>query len=326
MASEDRKVMCVTGASGFIGSWIVYFLLRRGYAVRATVKDIQDEKETKHLESMEGADESRLRLFQIDLLDYDSIVAAVAGASGVIHVASPCTIDFSRDPERELLNPAREGTVNVLKAAKENGIRRVVITSSISAMTPRVSGLPEAVGDENCWSDEDYCRSKELWYPLSKTIAEKAAWKFAKEEGLDIVVVNPGIVLGPMIPPSVNASMLVTLFVIQGKIPDVPVDHFMGFVHVKDVALAHILLYENPSAAGRYLCVEAATHYNDFAAKMAELYPEYKMPRVSDDCLPKVSNMKEASKKLIDLGMKFASLDHIVQDCVQSLRTKGCLS
>ncbi|KAL6516675.1 hypothetical protein OROGR_019980 [Orobanche gracilis] len=120
-----------------------------------------------------------------------------------------------------------------------------------------------------------------VWYPLSKTLAEKAAWKFAKENGVDIVVVNPGTVMGPIIPPAINASMLMILRLLQeaGGCKEEYKDFFMGSVHVKDVALAHILVYENTEATGRHLCVEAISQYGDFAAKVAELNPQYHVPR-----------------------------------------------
>ncbi|XP_059663853.1 cinnamoyl-CoA reductase 1-like [Cornus florida] len=152
----------------------------------------------------------------IDLLHYDSIVAAVTGANGVFHLASPNIIDQVHDPEKELLDPAIKGTNSVLTAAKELGVRRVAVTSSISAITPSRYWPADVVKDENCWADIDYCKTKGLWYPLSKTLAEKAAWEFAKEKGLDVVVVNPGTVLGPILPPALNASMLVILRLLQG--------------------------------------------------------------------------------------------------------------
>ncbi|KAL6508781.1 hypothetical protein OROHE_021340 [Orobanche hederae] len=270
------EVVCVTGGSGYIGSWLVQLLLCRGYTVHATVKNL-DEKETKHLQAMEGAP-SRLRLFQMDLLHYDSIVAAVTGVAGVFHVASPCIVDEVRDPEGDLLDPAIKGTINVLTAAKEVGVRRVVVTSSVSAIIPSPNWPADRVKNEDCWTDEEYCKRNGVWYPLSKTLAEKAAWKFAKENGVDIVVVNPGTVMGPIIPPAINASMLMILRLLQGCKEEYE-DFFMGSVHVKDVALAHILVYENTEAIGRHLCVEAISHYGDFAAKVAELYPEYNVPR-----------------------------------------------
>ncbi|XP_059660423.1 cinnamoyl-CoA reductase 1-like [Cornus florida] len=324
MSGTEGEVVCVTGGSGYIGSWLVRLLLERGYTVHATVKDLKDEKETKHLEALEGA-QSRLHLFQIDLLHYDSIVAAVAGANGVFHLASPNIIDQVHDPEKELLDPAIKGTNNVLTAAKELGVRRVVVTSSTSAITPSWYWPADVVKDENCWTDIDYCKTKGLWYSLSKTLAEKAAWEFAKEKGLDVVVVNPGAVMGPILPPVLNASMLLILRLLQGC-TEIYQDIIMGFVHVKDVALAHILVYENTSATGRHLCVEAISHYGDFAAKVAELCPEYKVPRLPKDTQPGLLRTKDGSKKLMDLGLQFIPMEQIIKDSVESLKSKGYIS
>ncbi|KAG8387663.1 hypothetical protein BUALT_Bualt02G0044800 [Buddleja alternifolia] len=324
MEKREGEVVCVTGGSGYIGAWLVHLLLRRGYTVHATVKNLQDEKETKHLEAMEGA-QSRLRLFQMDLLHYDSIAAAVTGAAGVFHLASPCIVDQVHDPEGQLLEPAIKGTINVLTAAKELGVRRVVVTSSISAIVPSPNWPADLVKNEECWTDEEYCKQKGVWYPLSKTLAEKAAWKFSEENGLDVVVVNPGTVMGPIIPPALNASMLMILRLLQGC-TDLYEDFFIGSVHVKDVALAHILVYENTSATGRHICVEATSHYGDFAAKVAELYPEYNVPRLPKDTQPGLLRSKDASKKLLDLGLQFIPMDQIIKDSVESLRSKGYLS
>ncbi|KAG1338060.1 Cinnamoyl-CoA reductase 1 [Cocos nucifera] len=282
---SEKESVCVTGGSGFIGSWLVCLLLERGYTVHATVKNLEDEGETKHLRALEGA-ASRLRLFQIDLLDPVSILPAIRGTVGVFHLASPCIVDRVHDPERELLDPAVKGTLNVLGATKESGVKRVVVTSSISAIVPSPSWPADVVKDENCWTDVDYCKQNEIWYPASKTLAEKAAWEFAKENGLDVVVVNPGTVMGPVIPPSINASMAMLVRLLQGC-SEVYENFYMGSVHVKDVALAHILVYENPSASGRHLCVESIAHWSDFASKVAEIYPEYKVPRYEPDSLRK---------------------------------------
>ncbi|CAH2042038.1 unnamed protein product [Thlaspi arvense] len=161
-----------------------------------------------------------------------------------------------------------------------------------------------------------------LWYPLSKTLAEKAAWEFAEEKGLDVVVVNPGTVMGPVLPPGLNASMLMLLGLIKGS-TETYENFFMGSIHVKDVALAHILVYENTSATGRHLCVEAISHYGDFAAKVAELYPEYNVPRLPKDTQPGLLRAKNASKKLMDLGLQFIPMEQIIRDAVDSLKSKG---
>ncbi|KAJ1437581.1 hypothetical protein SESBI_03577 [Sesbania bispinosa] len=318
------KIVCVTGGSGCIGSWLVHLLLDRGYTIHATVQNLNDETETKHLEALEGAS-TRLRLFQIDLLRYDTILAAVRDCSGVFHLASPCIVDQVHDPQNELLDPAIKGTVNVLSAAKEAGVQRVVVTSSISAISPSPSWPSDVVKREDCWTDIEYCKQKGLWYPMSKTLAEKAAWDFAKENGLDVVVVNPGTVMGPVIPPRLNASMLMLVRLLQGC-TETYEDFFMGSVHFKDVALAHILVYENKAATGRHLCVEAISHYGDFVAKVAELYPEYNVPRVQRDTQPGLLRARDGSKKLMDLGLEFIPMEQIIKDAVESLKNKGFIS
>lgn len=314
----------MTGGSGFIGSWLVRLLLDRGYNVRATVKNLDDEKETIHLRELAGA-ESHLNLFQIDLLDYGSILTAISGSSGVFHLASPCIVDQVQDPERQLLDPAVKGTLNVLHAAKESGVQRVVLTSSISAIIPSPKWPAHVVKDEECWTDVEYCKQNEIWYPASKTLAEKAAWEFSKKNGLDIVVVNPGTVMGPIIPPSINASMLMLLRLLEGCTEEYQ-NFYMGPVHVRDVALAHILVYENSSASGRHLCIESIAHFSDFAAKVAELYPEYKVPRFPKDTQPGLLRAASPSKKLIDLGLDFIPMEQIIKDSVESLKGKGYIS
>ncbi|XP_021838277.1 cinnamoyl-CoA reductase 2 [Spinacia oleracea] len=321
--TNDEKVVCVTGGSGYIGSCLVSLLLSRNYTVHATVKDLNDEKETKHLEALEGAT-TRLRLFQIDLLDYDSIFAAVSTTYGVFHLAFPCFVDQVQDPERQMLNPAIKGMNNVMRAAKEAGVKRVVVTSSTSAIMPSPNWPADVVKAEDCWTDVEYCKKNELWHPLSKTLAEKTAWELAKENGLELVVVNPGLVLGPAIPPTLNASMIMLLRLIQGC-TETYEDFYMGSVHVKDVALAHILVYEDKSATGRHLCVEAVSHYGDFAAKVAQLLPEYNVPRLPRDTQPGLLRAKDAAKKLMDLGLQFIPIEQIIKESVESLKSKGLL-
>ncbi|XP_078435709.1 NAD(P)-binding Rossmann-fold superfamily protein [Wolffia australiana] len=320
MAGEQRRV-CVTGGSGFIGSTLVSQLLDKGYAVNATVQNLNDELETKHLLDLPGAS-SALRLFQIDLLDYDSVLAAVRGVAGVIHLASPCIVDRVRNPENELLDPAVKGTINVLRAAKECGVKKVVVTSSISAIIPSPRWPADVIRDEECWTDLDYCKENELWYPASKTLAEKAAWDFARESKINVVVINPGTVLGPVLPPQLNASMAMLVRLLQGCSEGYR-DFFMGPVHVKDVAAAHILVYESDSAKGRHLCVESISHWSDFASQVAHLYPDFKVPRFPEDTQPGLRRAKDPSKKLIDLGLHFASTEEIIKDAVECLKLRG---
>nr|CAB3497685.1 unnamed protein product [Digitaria exilis] len=318
------ETVMVTGASGFIGSTLVRCLLGCGYNVHAGVLNpgqierallsYHDKAKTDHLLGLAG--DGRLRIFRCDLFDGAALLDAARGCSGVFHLASPCIVDAVTDPQRQLIVPAVEGTLNVLRAAKEaGGVRRVVVTSSIAAIVPSPGWPSGEVRDERCWADVDYCDKHGLWYSASKTLAEEAAWKFAEEKGLDVVTLNPGAVLGPIIPPTISSSMSV----LQRTTKDI----WMGAVHVEDVALAHILLFENPSASGRHICSQSISHWSDFAAKVAELYPNYNVPKFPKDTQPGLVRAEIGSKKLIALGLQITPLEKIIRDAVESLKTRG---
>ncbi|CAN4123163.1 unnamed protein product [Withania somnifera] len=270
------KTVCVTGASGYIASWLVKFLLQRGYTVKATVRDPNDSKKTEHLTSLDGAKE-RLHLFKANLLEEGAFDAVVDGCEGVFHTASPFYLG-AKDPQEELIDPAVKGTLNVLgSVAKTPSVRRVVLTSSVAAVAfngkPRT---PEVVVDETWWSDPDFCRESQLWYVLSKTLAEDAAWKFVKERAFDMVTINPAMVIGPLLQPTLNTSCAAILQLLNGA--ETYPNSTLGWVNVKDVALAHVLAFENPSANGRYLMVESVAHYSEMVKILRELYPTMRLP------------------------------------------------
>ncbi|CAN6355763.1 unnamed protein product [Urochloa humidicola] len=314
-------LVCVTGGSGFIGSWLVRYLLDRGYTVHATVKNIQDEGETMHLHAMDGLG-TRLRLFQIDLLDLPSIRAATEGAQGVFHLASPLIVQ-TQDPETELLEPAVKGTLNVLRAAKDSGVGRVVLVSSKAAMVPNPNWPADKVLDEDSWADVELLKKLQHWYGVSKTLAEKAAWDFAAEEGLQLVVLNPGLVLGPFLTPSVNASLNWFLQLLSGKRLDM--DMYMGYVDVRDVATSLIMLYETPSARGRHLCMKSIERMVDFTNKVVDLYPQFPVPRIMEDKQSWIVRAKNASKKLMSLGILFTPFEQTIHDTVECFISKGLI-
>ncbi|KAL3528973.1 hypothetical protein ACH5RR_008295 [Cinchona calisaya] len=311
-------VVCVTGAGGYIASWIVKLLLEKGYIVRGTVRNPDDAK-YGHLWELEGAKE-RLTLYKGDLLDYHSLREAINGCDGVFHTASPVT----DDPE-QMLEPAVAGTRNVINAAAEAKVRRVMFTSSIGTVYMDPNREPEKVVDESCWSDLEFCKNTKNWYCYGKTVAEQSAWAETKEKGVDLVVINPVLVLGPLLQPTVNASVLHILKYLTGSAKTYA-NSVQAYVHVKDVALAHVLLYETPSASGRYLCAESMLHRGDVVEILAKFFPEYPIPtKCSDETRPRAKPYKFTTQKLKDLGIEFTPVKQCLYDTVKSLQEKGHL-
>ncbi|XP_042491718.1 phenylacetaldehyde reductase-like isoform X2 [Macadamia integrifolia] len=318
------KTVCVTGASGYIASWLVKFLLAKGYTVKASVRDPNDPKKTEHLLSLDGAKE-RLHLLKANLLEEGSFDSVVDGCEGVFHTASPFYYAI-KDPQAELIDPALKGTLNVLgSCAKTPSVKRLVITSSIAAVAyDRKPRTPDVVVDETWFSDPEICKELKLWYVLSKTLAEEAAWKFAKEKGMDMVTINPGMVIGPLLQPTLNTSAEAILNLINGA-QTFPNATF-GWVNVKDVADAHILAYENPSANGRYLLVERVTHYSEVVKTLHELYPTLHLPEKCANDKPYVPTYQVSQEKAKSLGINFIPLEVSLKETVKSLKDKGFLN
>ncbi|XP_078148314.1 phenylacetaldehyde reductase-like isoform X1 [Carex rostrata] len=323
--SASGRIVCVTGASGFIASWLVKLLLQRGYTVRATVRDPSDPKRTKHLRELDGASE-RLHLFKADLMDEGSFDAAIDGCEGVFHAASPVTFTVT-DPQAELIDPAVKGTLNVLRScSKAATVKRVVMTSSMAAVSN--NGRPrstDAVIDETWFSIPEICENLKLWYALSKTLAEEAAWKFSKDNGIDMVTLNPAMVIGPLLQPTLNATCADIFNLINGS-PTYPNLNF-GWIHVKDVATAHILAFEVPSARGRYCLVERVLHFSEIVAIIHELYPSLQLPNKCADDKPFVPPYYFSNEKAKELGLSnLIPLKSSLKDTIESLREKGFIS
>ncbi|KAI5600692.1 hypothetical protein BDE02_01G042300 [Populus trichocarpa] len=312
------QTVCVTGAGGFIASWIVKLLLEKGYSVKGTVRNPADPKNS-HLRELEGAQE-RLTLCKADLLDYESLKEAIQGCDGVFHTASPVT----DDPE-QMLEPAVNGTKNVIMAAAEAQVRRVVFTSSIGTVYMDPNRSPDVVVDESCWSDLEFCKNTKNWYCYGKTVAEQDAWDVAEKNGVDLVVVNPVLVLGPLLQPTVNASIVHILKYLTGSAKTYA-NSVQAYVHVKDVALAHILVFETPSASGRYICAERMLHRGEVVEILAKFFPEYPIPtKCSDEKNPRKQPYKFTNQKIKDLGIEFTPVKQCLYESVKSLQEKGHL-
>lgn len=268
--------ICVTGASGFIASYIIRELLSVGYTVRGTVRGLKEGNKYEYLTSFPGAAD-RLSLVQADLLTEGSYDGATAGCEYVLHTASPWFLD-AKDPQQDLVDPALKGTLNVLQAcAKAGSVKKVVLTSSVAAVFDEpISGH---VYTEKDWNETSSLTRNPYYY--SKTLAERSAWDFVEKEkpAFELVVVNPGVVIGPSLVPSLNTSNRILRDLLSGAYPMIMSLSF-GFVDVRDVAHAHILAMENEKAKGRYLCTGETLNLAELVNILREAgYGNYKLPK-----------------------------------------------
>ncbi|KAJ4711384.1 cinnamoyl-CoA reductase 1-like [Melia azedarach] len=277
---------------------------------------------TEHLHAFDGAKE-RLHFFKANLLEEASFDSAVDGCDGVFHVASPVTLS-ANDPEAKIVDTAVKGTANVLQScAKVHSIKRVVVTSSIAAIAN--SGTPltaDVVVDETWVSKPDVCRKSKNWYALSKTLAEDAAWKLAKQNGIDLVTIHPGFVIGPFLQPNLNLSVQLILDLVNGA-KTFPSPY--RFVDVRDVAYAHIQALELSSANGRYLIVGRVIQLSEVCKILHQHYPALNLPDkfgdAGDEQIYQVSKERAKSLGMINYILSEVSL----RETVESLKEKGFL-
>ncbi|GKQ53118.1 aldehyde reductase [Bradyrhizobium sp. Ce-3] len=252
------STVLVTGGSGFIGVHTILQLLADGHAVRTTLRNPDRSKDVIAMLREGGADgPEQVGFVTADLTRDDGWREAAAGCDYVLHVASPLGAHVPED-ENELIVPAREGTLRVLRAARDAGVKRVVITSSFAAIG--YGHPPQARPfDETAWSNLDGPDVQA--YPKSKTLAERAAWDFVAREGngLELAVVNPTAVFGPALGADFSESIGIIKALLDGAMPAVPRIHF-GLVDVRDVADLHLRAMTSPKAKGeRFLAVAGET-------------------------------------------------------------------
>lgn len=254
MTPTDDQLVLVTGGSGFVGCWCIIKLLEQGYRVRTTIRSQKREKDVLDMLQTGGA--TRINDVSFATADLSSDAGwkdAISGCTYVLHVASP----FPSAPpkhEDDLIIPAREGTLRVLRMSRDAGVKRVVITSSFAAIG---YGHPASdhVFNEEDWTDPT--KRDVRAYQKSKAIAERAAWDFMKKEGgsMELVVINPVGIYGPLLGPDFATSIYLIKRLLDGDVPGCPQLYF-GVVDVRDVADIHLLAMKNPKAAGqRFLAV-----------------------------------------------------------------------
>ena len=291
--SANARVL-VTGATGFIASRIIEQLLARGYRVRGTVRSLKNEASLAPLTALPRATE-RLELVVADLNTEGAFDAPAQDCDFVIHAASPYVLTVT-DPQKDLVDPAVEGTRRLLSAcAKSPSVSRVVVTSSMAAITDEPSSDHDLT--ETDWNTKSTLQRNP--YYLSKTLAEKAAWDFMEREtpAFSLVVINPFMVIGPSLAPSLNTSNQIFVDILKGAYPGI-MQLAWGFTDVRDVADAHVRAIETPSANGRYLCAgDVVTMKALVALLKANGWGEgHKLPRMSlPNILVKLASLTQPS-------------------------------
>src|SRR3954453_12289786 len=219
MAEGDGKTVLVTGGSGFLAGWCIIGLLDRGYRVRTTVRNPARERDVHAAVESQTDPGGRLTVHQAELMSDEHWPLAIEGCDYVLHVASPFPPKQPKDPD-ELIVPAREGTLRVLRIALEHGVKRVVVTSSVAAIRLADGAEARPLTEED-WTDPDAPGLTP--YVRSKTIAEQAAWNLVRERGDEdrLAVVNPGAIIGPVLNDDLSYSLEAVKRLLDGA-PGVP--------------------------------------------------------------------------------------------------------
>ncbi|MEZ0389323.1 MAG: SDR family oxidoreductase [Verrucomicrobium sp.] len=247
METAPTETVLVTGGTGFVAGWCIVELLRRGYSVRTTVRNLSREAAIRAATESTGISSDRLQFFVADLLEDEGWDRAVTGCDYVLHVASPLG-GVSSDSRESLVAPARDGTLRVLRAAVEAKVRRVVMTSAAATARPSLDSAQ--VSDETLWADPADPQFDA--YRVSKILAERAAWDFMRSLGntTEFVAILPGAVFGPVLTPENLGSVQIIHSLLQGRPAFLP---RLGFwiVDVRDLADLHIRAMTSPHAAGQ---------------------------------------------------------------------------
>ena len=268
----------LTGASGYIGKHVTLQLLNQGYEVRASVRNLAKSSEvisavTPHLADKSDLD-SRLTFVELDLEKDSGWPEALNGIDVLMHTASPFPIASPKD-ENVLIRPAVDGTLRALKAAQGAGVKRVILTSSVAAVYGIELPDGKLAFDETMWTDTSHPIGSQA-YTKSKTLAERAAWDFIKNESLSIALttINPVLVLGAPLDNNFGSSISLIQRVLKGKDPMLP-DLRFSIVDVRDVAQMHVQAIKNDATKGERILASAGTmSFVEIAKYLKSLYPQ----------------------------------------------------
>lgn len=282
--SFSPSTILVTGGSGYLASWVIKHLLEDGKTVRATVRDKSKTEKYQHLLDMAAQASGTVEVFEADLLHDGSFDEAVAGCDVVIHTASPFLVGKIKDPQKMLVEPALEGTKNVLNAVnKAESVQRVVLTSSVVAIFGDAADINET--EEGIFTEKHWNTSSSLKhqpYSYSKTVAEQAAWEMAEAQNRwQLTTINPSFVMGPSLTKRVDGgSSNFMLSMLNGAFKaGLPGLHF-GVVDVRDVSKAHAVAATKEKVEGRHIAANEVFSVQQFAEALTEKYGDkYPVPR-----------------------------------------------
>ena len=266
----------VTGGSGYIASWLIKYLLEDGVDVHATVRDASNDTKVGHLKQIAKETSATLTLFEADLLHDGAFDEAMDGCEVVFHTASPFVISGIKDPQRDLVDPAVNGTRNALESAnRTSSVKRVVLTSSVVSIYGDAADLKEVDGD--VFTEEHWNTTSSLShqpYSFSKVEAERVAWEIADaQDRWDLIVINPGFVLGPSLTTASDSASFATMKqLVDGTMRLGAPALELGVVDVRDVAQAHINAGYFPATSGRHICVSRSATMLELGRALAETF------------------------------------------------------
>jgi nucleoside-diphosphate-sugar epimerase len=348
---DKTKPVMVTGANGYVASWLVKRLLDEGITVHAAVRSPENDKKVGHLKTAAANSKGELKLFKADLLTPHSYKEAMEGCELVYHTASPFITDV-KNPQKELIEPAEKGTANVLETANQvSSVKRVIVTSSCAAIYTDAIDTVNAPGGQlteaiwNTTASLDYQP-----YAYSKTLAEKKAWKIAKGQNQwDLLTINMSLVMGPSLNPhqTTSESMNILKMMGDGQMKMGAPKMGVGLVDVRDVAEAHFKAGYTAEAGGRYITSAHNTDFLEMGTVLLDKYgAKYPIPKKA---LPKIMLMifgpfvnKLFTRKFIrnnvnipwnadnskikkELGIQFLPLKKTMEDSFQMLIDEGIL-
>ncbi len=342
----SNQTILVTGGAGYIGSWVVKYLLDKGHTIRVSVRDKSKTEKYNHLFEIEKKSPGKLELWEANLTTENSFDEVVKGCNAIIHLASPFILD-TKNPQDNLINPALKGTENVLNAATKSGtVKRVVLTSSVAAIHGDNADMKKqnlSVFNESHWNTSSSINHQP--YSYSKVLAEKKAWEIYEQQNQwELVVINPGFVMGPPLTKTSNSGSISFLNnVLSGKYKMGAPNLQFGFVDVRDVAKAHVLVLENTNSKSRHIIVEKVMGVIEFAQIIENLFPnQYQLPKmmapkplvwllapifgITRQFVSKNVGYTIAfdnSKSKTDLGINYTTIEQSIKDMVEWYKKKN---